>query len=144
MALMVSDLMTPNPYTVRPRETVRRVTKLMRTHNIRHIPVVDSAHQPLGIISKTDLLSRGLIGQHLEDLSDQLDALVAESVMTRLIHFVRPDDPAERAGSMMSVNGYSCMPVVKRQRIVGIITLVDYVAYVVKNARTLGSEPAGV
>jgi CBS domain-containing protein len=43
--------MTPNPVTVGPKDPVRTVIRRMQKGGYRHLPVVDNAGRPIGIIS---------------------------------------------------------------------------------------------
>lgn len=52
---VISDLMTPNPITVRTDTTVEQCMKIMTDKHIRHLPVVDD-DQLVGVISIGDLV----------------------------------------------------------------------------------------
>jgi len=54
-AVPVKDLMTPNPITVKPDESLVNVSKIFSHNKIRRLLVVDDADKPLGIISLGDL-----------------------------------------------------------------------------------------
>jgi len=43
--------MTPNPITVNPKDSVRTVIRRMQKGGYRHLPVVDEAGRPVGIVS---------------------------------------------------------------------------------------------
>lgn len=47
----VGDVMTADPETVGPRDTVRAAVKRMRAGGHRHIPVVDDDRKPVGVVS---------------------------------------------------------------------------------------------
>jgi CBS domain-containing protein len=51
---LVSALMTPFPYFVRPEDPVSRVRELMQQHGIRHVPVKQE-DRVVGLISEADL-----------------------------------------------------------------------------------------
>jgi CBS domain-containing protein len=53
---LVSALMTPFPYFVRPDDPVSRVRELMQQHAIRHVPVKQD-DRVVGLISEGDLRS---------------------------------------------------------------------------------------
>ncbi len=52
---IISDVMTPKPYTVTPDTTIEQCMSLMAEKRIRHLPVVDGG-ELLGIISIGDLV----------------------------------------------------------------------------------------
>ena len=49
--LPVRDVMTPDPVTVEPKDSIRTAVKRMQSGNYRHLPVVDDANRPVGILS---------------------------------------------------------------------------------------------
>ena len=51
----VSEIMTPNPFTVSPREDMEACMELMTEKRIRHLPVVDDG-KLIAMISIRDLL----------------------------------------------------------------------------------------
>jgi CBS domain-containing protein len=51
---VVSALMTPFPYFVRPDDPVSRVRELMQQHDIRHVPVKED-DRVVGLVSEGDL-----------------------------------------------------------------------------------------
>lgn len=57
----VGDLMTPDPVTVAPTDTVRRAANLLRGRSIGCLPVVDGRDRLVGIVTISDLLD--LIGR---------------------------------------------------------------------------------
>ena len=54
--MLVRELMTPNPVTVRPDTSVPDALRLMRERKVRRLPVVDSHGRLVGIVSDKDLL----------------------------------------------------------------------------------------
>jgi CBS domain-containing protein len=60
--------------------------------------------------------------------------------MTRVLHVVQAGDRMVKAASMMKNNGYSCLPVVERGRLVGIVTTSDFLALVVRHAAMFGDD----
>ncbi len=53
--MLVSDAMTPNPYTCEPDNTLEEVMNKMVEHNIRHLPVVYKGKLE-GMLSITDIV----------------------------------------------------------------------------------------
>ena len=49
--MYVRDVMTPDPVTVEPKDSIRTAVKRMQSGNYRHLPVVDDANRPVGILS---------------------------------------------------------------------------------------------
>jgi CBS domain-containing protein len=51
LALPVSDCMTADPVVVHPKESIATAVRRMEEGGYRHLPVVDPAGQPLGVLS---------------------------------------------------------------------------------------------
>ncbi|HEY7263587.1 MAG TPA: CBS domain-containing protein [Trebonia sp.] len=56
-ALTAGELMTTPAITVGPQVTIPAAARLMNTHHIRRLPVVDARGRLMGIVSRRDLLS---------------------------------------------------------------------------------------
>ena len=61
----VSEIMTANPMTVTPGQTVDQCMKLMTEHRIRHLPVLDG-DQIVGVVSLGDLVAYVIGAQEAE------------------------------------------------------------------------------
>ncbi len=51
LSVKVADVMTPDPVVVAPKESIRAAVSRMEEGGYRHLPVVDDAGRPLGILS---------------------------------------------------------------------------------------------
>ena len=65
----VKDIMTSNPVTVAPEDTVDDCMRIMTHHHIRHLPVFEGS-ELVGILSIEDLVS-----SVIADQSDTIDEL---------------------------------------------------------------------
>jgi CBS domain-containing protein len=52
----MSDCMTPDPVTVQPKDSVRTAIQRMEQGGYRHLPVVDAAGRPVGMLSARRVL----------------------------------------------------------------------------------------
>lgn len=55
-ATPVSEVMTAVVHCVGPQQSSQECMSLMTQHRIRHLPVVDAQHRPLGMVSIGDLV----------------------------------------------------------------------------------------
>jgi len=53
--MLVKNAMTKDPFTIDPEAPLGTAIDVMRTNNVRHLPVVDDAGQLIGIITDRDL-----------------------------------------------------------------------------------------
>lgn len=70
----VGDIMTPDPVTVTPQETVHRCMELMTAGRFRHLPVVDSG-RVVGMLSIGDLV-KAVIEEQSQKI-EQLERYIA-------------------------------------------------------------------
>jgi CBS domain-containing protein len=49
--LPISEVMTPEPVTVKPKDSIRIAVRTMKSGGYRHLPVVDDERRPVGILS---------------------------------------------------------------------------------------------
>ena len=126
--MVVERYMTPNPITVRPETTLRKVQDVFQTHQIRHLPVVQGKRL-VGIITDRDL--RMLLPSSLaapDDVARFTAAWVqvkVGDVMTRQVLSVTPETRTHRAARLMVEQRIGCLPVVRGSSLVGIITTID-------------------
>jgi CBS domain-containing protein len=67
-ALMLGDVMTPTPRTLRPRDPVAFAINWMAVEGFRNVPILDDAGAVLGVLTVWDVM------RHLEAIFDEIDA----------------------------------------------------------------------
>jgi CBS domain-containing protein len=55
-AVPVQELMTPDPVTLQPEDSVAFVLNAMHVGGYRHVPVVDDGNRPLAVVSVKDII----------------------------------------------------------------------------------------
>jgi CBS domain-containing protein len=75
--LTAGSLMTSPPVTIHPDATIPRAARVMTTHHIRRLPVVDEDGKLIGIVTRRDLLSVFLrpddeVAERVRELLDSL------------------------------------------------------------------------
>jgi acetoin utilization protein AcuB len=65
--LQLSDIMTREPYYVRPEDTIKTAATLMHSNKIGALPVVDEENKVVGILTESDVF-RVLIEWFDEDM----------------------------------------------------------------------------
>ena len=120
--LTVADLMTVRPVTVTPDTLDSAVAELMKREGYRQLPVVDNG-ELVGIITDRDV--------RMVKRDGHFSTATAESCMTPNPITVSPNTPAYRAATMLTVYKFGALPVVENNRLVGIITVSDFLDYFV-------------
>ena len=124
--MKVVDIMTKDPLTVTPVETVGQADDLMNTNRIRQLPVVQGK-ELVGIVTDRDVRSF-LSGSLLESIEAREKALSTEvrEIMTTEPITVSPDDDLPEAVELMIDEKIGGIPVVDAaEGLVGIVTYVD-------------------
>jgi CBS domain-containing membrane protein len=126
----VRDLMTPNPYTLAPRDTLAALYDLMDTYRVRHVPIVDRDGELVGLLTHTDLAMTTIGSLSDMPLSMERDLLQRRrirEVMVTEVETVDPDTRLAEAAQTLFDNKIGCLPVVEGNRLVGILTESDFV-----------------
>jgi CBS domain-containing protein len=124
--MKVVDVMTRDPLTVTPTETIGQADELMNTNKIRQLPVVQGKDL-VGIVTDRDIRSF-LSGSLLEGVAAREEALNTEvrEIMTTEPMSVSPDDDLQEAIELMIDEKIGGIPVVdETEGLVGIVTYVD-------------------
>jgi acetoin utilization protein AcuB len=114
--------------TVRPDARLGEAARLMGARKIRHLPVVEAAGRLVGIVTARDLrqaVFAPAVQDHLESLAGVLDGLVVRDVMTRGVITARTTTSIRDAARLMHERRLGALPVIDRDRLVGILTETD-------------------
>jgi acetoin utilization protein AcuB len=124
--MKVVDVMTKDPLTMSPIETIGQADDLMNTNRIRQIPVVGEKRL-VGIVTDRDIRSF-LSGSLLESPEARERALASavQEIMTSEPITISPDDDLQAAVEVMIEEKIGGIPVVDdTEGLVGIVTYVD-------------------
>ncbi|HEX9846603.1 MAG TPA: CBS domain-containing protein [Candidatus Nitrosotenuis sp.] len=133
-SLQVGDMMSTNLITVRKSDSVYRCAKLMKDNNISSLVVLRDDNSLEGIITKTDLVFNFLI--------QETEPLKVSKVMTAKVIIVAPDDQLFFVESVLLNNKISRVPVVKNQKLLGIITYKDFIPAKIPNRLGSFTDPS--
>lgn len=105
----IRDVMTPDPYTLGQDELVLAAVNLMMKHNIQHVPIVDSDHQVVGLVTPKQLVQEhGVQAIYLIEKIRNCDALDALSKLIPLREsvfeaMVEAHMPAQMIGQVLTM-----------------------------------------
>jgi CBS domain-containing protein len=140
----VRDVMARTPRTAPPSTTLAAAYELMMEGGFRHLPVVDDRGHVIGMLSDRDVLaampppgaSPELLAASAELTRRPVTAAMADAVT------VQEDDALEVAIELMIANRVSALAVTDpRDRLCGIVTLVDVAGALVNLLKTLPPSP---
>jgi acetoin utilization protein AcuB len=128
--MFVEKWMTPNPSTVPPEASISFVAMEMNRRKFRHFPVAESTRsgpRMVGIVSKYDI-ARGFPSNlnpfSVEVVEDSVSRPVS-TVMTKRVITTTPGCPIEEAARTLRSNRIGALPVLRENKLVGIITESD-------------------
>ncbi|HUP89677.1 MAG TPA: CBS and ACT domain-containing protein [Longimicrobiales bacterium] len=121
--------MTPNVLTASPTTTLGEALRMTREHNIRHLPIVDDG-KLLGIITDRDLrLAAPPVWASETDYAELRQMFekktVADVMTSHAIISTTEDTPIEDAARLLYEHRIGCVPVMRGDELVGILTETD-------------------
>lgn len=124
----VADIMTANPVTIDKGKSLYDALEAMARVGCHHLPVIGSEGHLIGIISANDC-RRALdwpILWHENWQSDRrAHEITVASMMTTAPIVTEPDAPAHEAARLMLEQDIRCLPVMRVETLVGILTTSD-------------------
>ena len=113
----IRDVMTPNPRTIAPNDSIQNAARIMRDEDTGAVPVVENG-RAVGIVTDRDIVVRAVA----ED--GQLNRPIRE-IVTGSIVSATPDMSTREAAELMSEYQVRRLPVVENERLVGIVSIGD-------------------
>jgi CBS domain-containing protein len=123
----IRDVMTPNPRTVSPQDSIQNAARIMRDEDTGVVPVVDNG-KPVGVITDRDIVVRAVAE------GGQLNRPVRDIVTNELVA-ATPDMSVSEATELMSAHQVRRLPVVENNRLVGIVSIGDIAVKEGKDSR---------
>jgi CBS domain-containing protein len=124
----IRDVMTPNPRTVSPQDSIQSAARIMRDADTGAVPVVDNG-RPVGIITDRDIVVRAVAdgGQVSRPVGD---------IVTSSVVVATPEMSTREASELMSEHQVRRLPVVENERLVGIVSIGDLAVKEGRDSRT--------
>jgi CBS domain-containing protein len=118
----LEQFMTTDLITTHADEAIELVANLMHWKRIRHVPVEDNEHRLIGLVSQSSLIK--LLAERSPEIG-RTPISVREVMSTDLVS-VSPETRTVEAIQLMRKHRVGCLPVVKEERLVGIVTEYDF------------------
>ena len=125
--LRVEEFMTTDLFSVDPEEPISLVAHLMEWKNVRHIPVEDEGGRLVGLLSCFDV-----IRQYGGKAEDEGQATAVSAVMDPRPVTVSPEASMIEAINLLRTEKVDCLPVVREDRLIGIVTEHDFIHVVAR------------
>lgn len=126
--MYVGRVMHTDLVTVLPETTIVEAMNIITNKRIAHLLVVDNKNKLIGILSDRDLKQNWAspattLSAH--ELNYLLTQITVSMIMIRDFVYVSPGTTIERAAHTMQEHRISALPVMKNEKLVGIITTTD-------------------
>lgn len=112
--------------------SVRELAAKMEDYGLGSVVILDQAQRPVGIVTDRDLTLR-VIAEGRDP-----DEAVAADVMSKPLLAASPDEPLETLVERMSASGIRRLPVVREERLVGIVAVDDLLLWLGRELDDLG------
>jgi CBS domain-containing protein len=119
MSQTISQVMTPDPWTVRENAPIQEAARIMRDADIGDVIVIRDDDSVCGIVTDRDLVVRGLAAS-----ADSTKMKMADVCRHEVVS-ISSGDPVDQAVPLMREHNIRRLPVIDGSRLVGIVTLGD-------------------
>ncbi|WP_223590950.1 acetoin utilization AcuB family protein [Neobacillus bataviensis] len=122
--MIIEEIMKTDVATLYPDNTIADAMDLMESRKIRHIPIITSEKQLVGLVTIAEIReatpSIFHANEHPEDLKKPLETIMEKNVITG-----HPLDFVEEVAGLFYEHKISCIPIINDQKLVGIVTETD-------------------
>lgn len=117
----LSTIMTTDLYTVGPDDSLGDARRLLLSHRIHHVPVVEGKSL-VGLITTYDLFK---LSYH----PNEMDSVKVRDVMTTKLATLEPKDKIGSAAELFLEHLFHAVPIVKDGELKGLVTSFDVMKY---------------
>jgi acetoin utilization protein AcuB len=122
--MIVEEIMNSDVAYLTPTDSISKAILLMASKKIRHIPIINHQKHVVGLITDRDIKDAApsifRANDNKEDLEKPLSSIMKVNVITG-----HPLDFVEEIAALFYEHKISCMPIIKDQCLVGIVTETD-------------------
>ncbi|MBN1966727.1 MAG: CBS domain-containing protein [Anaerolineae bacterium] len=137
--MRAKDIMRAEVQYVSETTTLRELSRAFRHFGVTTLPVVDDQEQVVGVVTEAELLKAMLPGyaelhddltymqdfEYLEDRAQSVENKPVREIMLIGVVSVNENSPLMRVISLFLLKSCSHIPVVRDDRIVGVVTRTD-------------------
>lgn len=117
--MKVKDCMCNSVVWLTPDSTVSQCARLMDEQHIGSVPVCDQNQNVVGFVTDRDILLRAIA------CNKDINNTKLSEIMSTDVCCCNPNTDVEKATELMSENQVRRIPVIDKNKIVGILTLTD-------------------
>ncbi len=146
--MKIIEIMSKEVHTIGPAQTLKECAEVMNKHHANGLVVMEDG-KPIGVITKADIFKAILPRypdiiederhmtdlEYIEERAHKLYEVKVREIMGTPPITVSSDMPIIRAGSQMILRRVKQVPVVDKDRLVGIITLTDIINHLLNKIK---------
>ncbi|MBK8501841.1 MAG: CBS domain-containing protein [Saprospiraceae bacterium] len=138
----LGQIMLRNLVVLNPSDTLDKAVETFRMYPFHHLPVVDDDMMLVGMISNTDLEreshGRSLFKHHMKEQHDDalFRSLMVREVMIDAVFQLSPKHSIQDAYQAFCKGRFRAIPIVEDSMLVGIITPLDIIRYLLEETKT--------
>src|SRR5579863_7403385 len=117
--MKAAEVMTRKVITVTEQQTKQQAARLLSEHHISGLPVVNSEHVVVGVVTEFDVISK--------------EGQTVGEIMTRGVISITPDTDLEEVRHILVNERIKRLPVLNQGRLLGIISRADLVREVAQH-----------
>ena len=150
--MYVKDIMNQHPVCISPETSISEAIDIMHENGFHRLPVVNTRSQLVGLLTEGTIAastSSNTSSLSTYELNYLLNKTKVDSIMVKNVRTIHEDALLEEAASLMLQDNIGCLPVVKENVVIGIITqndifaaFIDILGYYQKGMRIVINVPA--
>ncbi len=148
--MYVKDWMTKDPVVLSPNDSITDAFDVMKKGDFHRVPICTNG-KLVGLITGStlaDFAPSKATTLSVYEINSLLNKTKCKDIMITDVHCIDPNALLEEAAEMMNIYNVTCLPVVKDEMIVGIITqkvifgaFIDLMGYYSKGSRIVIDVP---
>lgn len=126
--MLVGERMSHPVISIQPDVSIQDALYRMKAENIRRLPVIDRRGVLVGIVTERELLHASpsdATSLSVWEVTYLLSRIKVQDIMVKDVITVNEDTPIEEAARVMTDHKVGALPVMRGERVVGIITETD-------------------
>lgn len=130
----ISSIMTQEVVTLSLEDSLYSAEKRMKTHHIRHMPVIDKG-KLIGLISLSDLQRISFIDAYGKEGTEDTpiyNMFGIQDLMIKNPLTASPQNTILEVSKLLASKEFHSLPVVENDKLVGIITTTDLLHYFIE------------
>lgn len=138
--MKIKDIMTWNVVTVSSDTPIMEARKIMETHKIRRLPVVDRG-KLVGVVTIDRIVGVGpspATSLSIWETNYLLAKMTVKDIMQRHVVTINPEATAEQAIAYAQKNKVGIMPVIEHDKVIGIVTTNDFFLKILNHVMGIG------